>query len=300
MNIINCSSLLLVALLSRQVFAAGQIRIDGSSTVFPISEAVAEEFRSTDSTIQVTVGTSGTGGGFKRFANGEIDINNASRKIKDTEADAANKNGVSYVALPVALDGITVVVNHGNTWASDITVEELKKIWAPNSQVKTWKDIRASWPNQPLRLYGPGTDSGTFDFFTEAINGKAQVSRSDYTKSEDDNMLVQGVSGDKYALGYFGYAYYKENKAKLKSLAVKDKSVAVSPTEETIQSGKYSPLSRTIYIYVSKASAKRSEVQKFIRFYMNEVHRLVGEVGYVPLKAATYTQAQKDFESVTK
>lgn len=276
--------------------AIGQIRIDGSSTVFPITEAVAEEFKAVSPNIRVTVGTSGTGGGFKRFSSGEIDINNASRTITPSEAQKAKENGVTFIELPVALDGITVVVNQSNTWVTDLTSAELKKIWGPESKVKTWKDIRPSWPNEVINLYGPGTDSGTFDFFTEAVNGKAQLSRADFTKSEDDNMLVTGVSGDKNALGYFGYAYYKENASKLKVVPIVSKGKPILPNETTIKNGTYKPLSRKVYIYVNKKSAMRDDVKAFVRFYLKEASKLVGDVGYVPLNDSDYKGALSQFE----
>jgi phosphate transport system substrate-binding protein len=276
-----------------------RITIDGSSTVFPITEAIAEEFLKVEPKIQVVVGSSGTGGGFKKFALGEIDINNASRTIKDSEAEAAKKGEVEFLAIPVAYDGITVVVNKKNDWAKTITVAELKKLWEPSSKVKLWSDIRADWPKRKILLYGPGTDSGTFDFFTEAINGKSQVSRSEFTKSEDDNVLVQGVEGDKDSLGYFGYAYYISNKERLNEVAVDNGKGSVMPTVETIASGAYTPLSRTVYIYVSKKSAKRPEVQKFVQFYLDKAASIVKEVGYIPLAADKYAVAKKDFEKAT-
>lgn len=276
-------------------FSATQVKIDGSSTVFPITEAVAEEFGAKNPKIRVTVGTSGTGGGFAKFAKGEIDINNASRVIKDSEAKEAKKNGIDFMPVPVAHDGIVIVVNKANTWAQKITTEQLKKLWQPDSQVKTWKDLDPSWPAEKILLFGPGTDSGTFDYFTEAINGKAQLSRKDFTQSEDDNVLVNGVSGNKNALGYFGYAYFVGHKAKLRALPVDNGKGAIEPNDKTINDESYAPLSRIIYIYVSKKAAKRQEVKDFVNFYIDNVATLVKEVGYVPLPAEKYQKAKKDF-----
>ncbi|MGV7220046.1 MAG: PstS family phosphate ABC transporter substrate-binding protein [Nitrospinales bacterium] len=266
----------------------GKVKIDGSSTVFPITEAVAEEFGKIHPRVRVTVGVSGTGGGFKKFTAGEIDINDASRRIKDKEVSLAKKNNVDFIEVPVAYDGISIVINPKNTWVDHLTVAELKKIWQPESAVKTWKDIRPSWPERKIRLYGPGTDSGTFDYFTKAINGKSQASRSDYTKSEDDNVLVQGVSGDRDALGYFGFAYYFENKDKIKAVALKNKSDPVAPTEKSINDGTYSPLSRPIFIYIRNSSLKRPEVYEFVKFYLQNASVLSSEVGYVSLPDDQY------------
>lgn len=269
----------------------GTVRVDGSSTVFPITEAVAEEFGKKQPRVRVTVGVSGTGGGFKKFSIGEIDINNASRSIKNSEKVKAKKNKVRYIELPVAFDGISVVVNPKNTWVNSLSVSELKRIWEPKSMVKTWKDIRSEWPNRKIRLYGPGTDSGTFDYFTEAINGKSHVSRSDYTKSEDDNVLVQGVSGDLDSLGYFGFAYYSENKDKLKAVAIDNGKAVVRPTMKTINNGVYSPLARSVYIYVNKDNMKKPEVSAFIKFYLKNAGELSKEVGYVPLSDEDYQRS---------
>lgn len=278
----------------------GTVKVDGSSTVFPITEAVAEEFGKVKANrrVRVTVGVSGTGGGFKKFLAGETDINDASRPIKQKEIDKAKKNGVQYIELPVAYDGLSVVVNKSNTWVDFLTVAELHKIWKPGSTVKTWKDIRSNWPNQKIRLYGPGTDSGTFDYFTEVINGKSQVSRSDFTKSEDDNVLVTGVAGDKGSLGYFGFAYYVENKDKLKVVPIKqgDKK-PVPPTMTTINNGSYAPLSRPIFIYVNLKSAHKPEVREFVRFYLKQAKELATEVGYVPLPDQEYRKYLDKFES---
>ncbi|HVJ63667.1 MAG TPA: PstS family phosphate ABC transporter substrate-binding protein [Bdellovibrionota bacterium] len=267
----------------------GQIRIDGSSTVFPISEAVAEEFAKVAPKVRVNVGVSGTGGGFKKFLLKEIDISNASRHIKDSEKADAKKNGITYIEIPVAIDGITVVVNPKNKWASDITLAELQKIWAPDSKVKTWKDVRADWPAKEIKLYGPGTDSGTFDYFSEVIGGKSGALRSNYVKSEDDNVLVRAVAGEEAAMGFFGYAYYVENKTQLKALSV-DK---ISPDATTIQGGTYKPLSRPVFIYVNKESLKKAFVKKFVEFYIKNAGTLSKEVGYVPFQAADYEKSLK-------
>ena len=278
----------------------GTVKVDGSSTVFPITEAVAEEFGKVmeHRRVRVTVGVSGTGGGFKKFLAGETDINDASRPIKQKEVDKARKNGIQYIELPVAYDGLSVVVNKKNTWVDYLTVAELHKIWKPGSTVKTWKDIRSNWPDQKIQLYGPGTDSGTFDYFTEVINGKSQVSRSDFTKSEDDNVLVKGVAGDKGSLGYFGFAYYIENKDKLKVVPIKQgNKKPVSPTMTTINNSSYAPLSRPIFIYVNLQSAKKPEVRKFIHFYLKNAKELVKEVGYVPLPDQDYQKYLDQFES---
>lgn len=266
---------------------SGVVKIDGSSTVGPISEAVAEEFMASHPDVRVTVGISGTGGGFKKFTTGETDISDASRPIKDEEKAVAEKNGIEYIEIPVAYDGIAVVVNNANDWATDITVDELKKIWEPGSKVKTWKDVRPEWPDEKIVLYGPGTDSGTFDYFTDEINGEEGASRTDYTASEDDNVLVQGVAGDKGALGYFGHAYYAKNMGKIKALSVN----GVEPTDETIEDGSYSPLSRPIFIYVSKKSLERPEVKEFVKFYLTEGVSLIPEVGYISLGDADYKKS---------
>jgi phosphate transport system substrate-binding protein len=295
-NLVIAASLLFGA--GASAAPAGQVKIDGSSTVFPITEAVAEEFGAKFPKIRVTVGTSGTGGGFAKFAKGEIDINNASRTIKDNEAKTAKSHGVDFIAVPVAHDGVVIVVNKENTWAQKITTAELKKLWEPGSKVKTWKDLNPAYPAEKILLFGPGTDSGTFDYFTEAINGKSQLSRKDFTQSEDDNVLVNGVMGNKNALGYFGYAYYTSHKNKLRALPVDNGKGAIEPNEKTINDESYAPLSRVVYIYVSKTSAKRSEVKEFVNFYIDNVSRLVSEVGYVPLPDAKYKTAKKDFSLI--
>jgi len=268
----------------------GTVEIDGSSTVFPITAAVAEEFQNLHPDVRVNVGISGTGGGFKRFTVGEIEISDASRPIKSSEAEAAQQNGIEYIEFSIALDGLSVVVNHQNTWVDYMTVQELNMTWRPNSTVTKWNDIRPSWPDQPIHLYGPGTDSGTFDYFTEVIVGRVDASRPDYTASEDDNILVQGIAGDTYALGYFGYAYYAENTDKLKIVPIDSGSGPVTPTDQTINSGQYVPLSRPLFIYVNKESLERAEVKEFVRFYMENGERLVAEVGYTSLPTSVYQE----------
>ena len=263
----------------------GKIVIDGSSTVYPITMAVAEEFKNEQPDVEVSVAMSGTGGGMKKFTVGEIDICNASRTIKQEEKDKAKANGIEYVELEVAYDGISVVVNKDNTWAETITVEELNKIWAKNSTVKTWKDVNSAWPDEPIKLYGPGTDSGTFEFFTEAINKKAKEARTDFTPSEDDNVLVQGIAGDKNALGYFGFAYYEENTDKLKVLKIDAGKGPIEPTFDTIKDKSYAPLSRPLYIYVNKAKLNQPQVKEFIEFYLDTATDLTKEVGYIPLES---------------
>ncbi|TYP54194.1 PstS family phosphate ABC transporter substrate-binding protein [Thermosediminibacter litoriperuensis] len=275
---------------SGQASLSGSIQIDGSSTVYPITEAVAEEFMNIYPDVNITVGVSGTGGGFKRFTAGETDMSNASRPIKDEEAAKAEENNIEYIELPVAYDGITVVVNKQNDWVDRLTVEELKKIWSPGSKVTKWSDIRPGWPNEKINLYGPGTDSGTFEYFTEVINGEAKKSRSDYTASEDDNVLVQGVSGDRYALGYFGFAYYLENSDKVRAVAIDGGSGPVEPTMETINNGTYKPLARPVFIYVNKKSLERPEVKEFVKFYMENAPELVEEIGYVPMPDSVYQE----------
>lgn len=274
----------------------GIVRIDGSSTVFPITEAVAEEFQREHRGVRVTVGISGTGGGFKKFCVGETDLNDASRTIKDKEIAKTTENGIQFIELPVAFDGISVLVNPKNDFVDYMTVEELRKIWQPGSTVKTWSDVRPGWPNQPIRLYGPGTDSGTFDYFTKAINGKEQACRPDFTASEDDNVLVQGIAGDENALGFFGYAYYAENRSLLKPVPIETGSGPVGPSEATINDGSYNPLSRPIFIYVSSVSADKPEVEVFVKFYLAHAKTLVSEVGYVPLPDEAYELALQRFE----
>lgn len=268
---------------------SGTIEIDGSSTVFPISAAVAEEFRKVQPEVRVNVGVSGTGGGFKRFVTGETDISNASRPIKQSEADSAVANGIEFIQMPVGVDGLTVIVHPDNDFASCLTIEELKHVWEPGSEVNAWSEVRGGFPEERLRLYGADTDSGTFDYFTEEIVGEAQSSRADYTASADDNVLVRGIASDPSALGYFGYAYYLENADQVNSVEIDSGDGCVAPTPENIESGAYSPLSRPLFIYVNKARVEKPEVRAFLEFYMAEAKRLTTEVGYVPADDATYT-----------
>jgi phosphate transport system substrate-binding protein len=269
---------------------SGTIEIDGSSTVFPITQAVAEEFFLLNRGAQVNVSVSGTGGGFKRFIVGETDISNASRPLKDSEVEIAAANGVDFIEMRVGTDGLSVLVNIENDFVECLTVEELRLMWMPGSTVNNWNQVRTSFPDQPIRLYGPDTDSGTFDYFTEEINGDAQSSRDDYTASADDNVLVQGVAGDRNALGYFGFAYYTENSDKVRAVAIDNGSGCVAPTVETIESGAYAPLARPLYIYVNRASLDEELVAAFLRFYMESAAELAREVGYVPAAAAVYEQ----------
>ena len=258
----------------------GEVLIDGSSTVAPISQAVAEEFSKENSDVNVSVGISGTGGGFKKFVTGEIDIVDASRAMKPEELSTAQKNGIEFIELKIGLDGLTVVANLENTWAQKLTTEDLKKIWADGSTVKTWKDVNPAWPAEPIKLYGPDQDSGTYDYFIEEILGKDGKIRKDYSPSSDDNQLVQGVEGDKGALGYFGYAYYLEQKDKLKAFSVN----GILPSDETVKNGTYKPLSRPLYLYINKKSfAEKAQVKSFIQFYIKNATELVKSSGYVPL-----------------
>jgi len=263
---------------------SGAINADGSSTVFPVTQAIAEEFSAVNDGVDVSVGTSGTGGGFEKFCSGETDISDASRPIDDAdEVPVCQQNGVEYVELQVAIDGLSVMVNPENTFAECLTTEELAAVWGPDSKINNWKDVRAGFPDQPLTLYGAGTDSGTFDYFTDVINGEEGASRSDYTASEDDNVLVQGIAGDPNALGYFGYAYFEQNADKLKVLGVDSGSGCVTPNPETVASGEYTPLSRPLFIYVAQEASARPEVQAFVDFYLETMNQLVPEVGYIPV-----------------
>jgi phosphate transport system substrate-binding protein len=269
---------------------SGEIIIDGSSTVFPITEAVAEEFRKTNSGVNISIGFSGTGGGFKKFTIGETDISNASRPIKESEATIAKDNKIDYVELMIAYDGLSIMVNKANDFVTSLTMAELKLIWAPESTVKTWRDVRPEWPNEPIKLYAPGTDSGTFDYFTEVVNGKSGAIRTDFTPSEDDNVLVQGIAGDKYSLGFFGYAYYVENTDKLKIVKIDAGKGAIEPTFETIKDGSYAPLSRPIFMYVTKTALAKAHVMAFVKYFLTDGTSLIKEVGYVPLGDAKYTE----------
>ncbi|OGW13276.1 MAG: protein sphX [Nitrospirae bacterium GWA2_42_11] len=297
-------AVLVVLFTSAMNFAAPIIKIDGSSTVFPITEAVAEEFQKMEKgKIKVTVGISGTGGGFKRFCIGETDISDASRPIKPTEVELCKKNGIEYIELPVAYDGLAVMVNPKNNWVDYITVKELKRIWEPAAQGKVtkWSQVRPGWPDKEIHLFGPGVDSGTFDYFTEAIVGKGGASRGDYTASEDDNVLVQGIATDALALGFFGVAYYDHNKDRLKLVPVDDENDTngigpVFPEYENVVKGTYQPLARPIFIYINRKSADKSEVVKFVEFYMKNGAALSKEVGYISLPDKAYDIALKRYE----
>jgi phosphate transport system substrate-binding protein len=277
---------------------ADLVRIDGSSTVFPVTEAVAEEFQKANrGTVRVTVGISGTGGGFKKFCRGETDVQDASRPILVEEMEACRKNGVRYFELPVAFDAITIVVSRQNTWVDAVTVDELKRIWEPSAQgrVTRWRQIRPSWPDEPLKLFGAGPDSGTFDYFTEAVVGTAKASRGDYTSSEDDNTLVQGVARDKQALGYIPLAYFEFSRDKLRAVAVDSGKGPVTPSRETVENGMYQPLSRPLFIYVNADSARRPGVKQFVEFYLTKASMLVPQANYVPLSPQDYRLALGHF-----
>ena len=281
--------------------APAVIQIDGSSTVFPISEAVAEEYKNQKRSVRVTVGVSGTGGGFQKFCRGETDISDASRPIRPTEMETCKKAGIEFIELPVAYDGLAVVVNPKNTWATSMTVDELKRLWAPEAQGKItrWNQVRPSWPDREIHLFGAGVDSGTYDYFTEAVVGKEGASRGDFTSSEDDNVLVQGIANDELALGFMGLAYVEQNKG-LKRVPIEDGKKEngdgpITPTVETVRNGTYQPLSRPLFIYVSRKAADRPEVQKFVDSYFTTGKDLVEEVGYVPLTPQIYQLAQKHF-----
>ena len=262
----------------------GEVLIDGSSTVFPI----AEEFQAANAGVRVSVGVAGTGGGFKRFCAGETDLSNASRPIKDSEREACAAAGIEFTELPVAWDGLSVIANPANDFVQCLTVDELRKVWEPNSTVKTWRDVRGEWPAEEIKLYGPGTDSGTFDYFTETIMGEVGASRPDYQASEDDNILVQGVSGDPYALGYFGFAYVTENAGRLKLLAVDGGDGCVTPSDATIADGTYKPLSRPLFVYVSHAALARPEVMAYVEFMVQNAQSVVPTTGYHALTPAEY------------
>jgi len=279
---------------------SGTIIMDGSSTVYPISEAVAEEFRMINPDVKVTIGSSGSGAGFKKFGRGESDIANASRAIKDEEKTACTENSIEFLELRIALDGIAIVVNKENTWMSTITTEELKKLWEPNSTIKKWSDLRPEWPAEEIHLYGPNTAHGTYDFFTEEIVGEAGASRPDYNAVSDYNVAVQGISTDKNALGYFGLSYYNENKDKLKLIGVDSGTGAILPSLETVGNGTYSPLARPLFIYVNKKALDRAEVLAFVKFYIENAAVLSEEVGYIALTQAEYDEAMSQLDAFGK
>lgn len=278
---------------------SGKISIDGSSTVYPISQAVAEGFMDANSGVNVTVSESGTGGGFKKFVNGELDITGASRPIEPEEVEAAKANGIEFVELPVAFDGLSVVVHPSNNWTDHLTVEELKRVWEPDSKVNNWKDIRAGFPDVPLKLFGAGTASGTFEYFTEAIVGVKKSSRSTYQASENDNTLVQGVAGDKGGLGYFGYAYFVENRDKLKILKIDGGKGPIEPNETTINDGTYAPLSRPLFVYINRKSLDRPEVKAYAKFLLSAAGRpFLKASGYIELPERAYELASKHVEEM--
>jgi len=280
------------------VNASPVVKIDGSSTVFPITEAIAEDFqKATHGSIHVTVGISGTGGGFRKLCQNEIDIVNASRPITHMEAEACKKEGVQYIEMPIAFDALTVAINPKNTWSKTITVDELKKIWEPEAQgkINNWNQINPAWPDKKIHLYGADADSGTFDYFTEAILGKAKSGRGDFSASEDVYVLVQGVAGDQYALGFFGFAYYSENSQKVKAVGVDSGKGAVFPSAATVENGSYQPLSRPLFIYVRAKSTNKPEVQEFVHFYMKNARELVAKVKYFPLSKEVYNLNREHF-----
>jgi len=285
------AALLSAVVTTGTALASPIVKIDGSSTVFPITEAVAEDFQiAKRGAVRVTVGISGTGGGFKKFCRNEIDIVNASRPITELEMEACKQAGVQYIEMPIAFDALTVVINPKNTWSKTITVDELKKIWEPGAQgtITSWNQINPDWPDKKIKLYGPGADSGTFEYFTEAVVGKAKSSRGDFTASEDDNVLVQGVASDIYALGFFGFAYYIENSKKISAVAIDNGSGGVLPSAASVENNSYKPLSRPIFIYVNAKSADKTEVTEFVNFYMQHATELVKEVKYFPLSKEVY------------
>ena len=268
----------------------GEVLIDGSSTVFPIAEAIAEEFQISHPRVRVSVGFSGSGGGFERFCNDELDITNASRPIKDSEREECAAAGIEFTELPVAWDGLSVIANPENEFLQCLTVAELRSIWEPGSSVSTWQDVRGEWPAEEIDLYGPGTDSGTFDYFTETVNGESGASRPDYQASEDDNILVQGVAGERYALGYLGYAYFTENMDKLSLVAVDGGTGCVAPSDATIADGSYAPLSRPLFIYVKHAALSRPEVREYMEFLVENAQEVVPATGYHALSAEEYAE----------
>ena len=294
-----------VALFGAQAAVAQVVKVDGSSTVYPITEAVAEEFqKAKKNAVKVTVGISGTGGGFKKFCRGETDLQNASRPILAKEMGDCKAAGIEYIEMPVAYDALTVVANPKNTFLKEMTVEQLKALWEPAAQGKItrWNQVNPAWPDAPIKLFGAGADSGTFDYFTEAVVGKAKSSRGDYTASEDDNVLVQGVSRDVNAIGYFGYAYYAENQARLKGVPIVNPKTgkAVAPSAATVENGTYVPLSRPIFVYLNTKSLAKPEVKEFVDYYMKNGEKLIREVKYVPLPKAAYEGNLKHVKDMKK
>ena len=275
----------------------GEVRLDGSSTVFPISEAVAEEYRAVQPQVRVTVGISGTGGGFKKLVAGEIEINSASRQINNKERATLGENEINVLELLIAYDGLSVVVHPDNDWVDFLSLEELNQIWQAGSQVKNWSDVRPEWPAEPIALYAPGAESGTFDYFTERVNGNSQSSRADFSASEDDNFLVQGIAGDPYALGYFGFGYYFENRNIVKLVPVDAGMGPVAPSEESIKSGHYRPLTRPVFLYVSEAALSQEAVSDFVAFYLDNAERLATAVGYFAISAQLRDETRSKFDN---
>lgn len=275
----------------------GEIRVDGSSTVYPITEAVAEDFSKAAKGVRTTVGVSGTGGGFKRFCKGETDISDASRPITKSEAETCKSANIEFVELPVAYDGLCIAISKQNTWATKLTVDQIRKIYSASGTAKTWKDLDSAWPDRAIKVYSPGTDSGTFDYFKEVTVGRDGKVRSDMSVSEDDNVLVNGVAGDRDAIGYFGFAYYVENKDKLVAVAVDNGKGAVLPTDATILDGSYEPFSRPVFIYVNRKSADRPEIGAFVDFYLQQAAALSKEVGYTPLPESIYGTARTNWKA---
>ena len=279
----------------------GDINVDGSSTVFPITEAVAEEFGNlTNKQVRVTVGVSGTGGGFKKFCNGETQVSDASRPIKASEVSLCQEGGVEYIEIPMAIDGLTVIVNQDNDFARCMTIEELDKMWGPEAEetVTKWSQVRDGWPDEDMDMYAPGVDSGTFDYFTDTVSGESGASRGDFTASEDDNLILQGVSGEKNGVGYLGYAYYVENAGKLRAVEIDGGDGCVAPTDATINQGTYTPLSRPLFIYVRKDAANEPHIAEFIRYYLSEEgQKLAAEVGYIPFPQAVYDLVRAKFDN---
>ncbi|MEY3732902.1 MAG: hypothetical protein RL347_261 [Actinomycetota bacterium] len=278
---------------------SGAVRIDGSSTVYPLTALAAEDFMAANPGVQVTVAASGTGGGFEKFCRGETDANDASRPIKDEEAAACTEAGVEYAELQVAVDALTVVVNKENTWATCLTVEELNKIWAPESTVKNWNEVRADFPDVPLELFGAGTDSGTFDYFTDVINGEEGASRTDYTPTEDDNVTVQGVSGSAGGLGYFGFTYYEENADKLTAVEIDSGAGCVAPSVENAQNGTYTPLARPLFIYPSKQALAQPQVKAFFDYYIANDAVIAADALFIPLNEEQKAKLQSDYAALT-
>jgi phosphate transport system substrate-binding protein len=278
--------------------ASGSVRVDGSSTVYPLTAIAAEDFQIANPGVQVTVGNSGTGGGFEKFCRGETDANNASRPIKDSEMQSCADNGIDYGQLTVAIDALTVVVNKENDFASCLTTDQLAAIWGPDSTISNWNQVDPSFPDEPLPLFGPGTDSGTFDYFTDVINGEEGSSRTDFTPSEDDNVVVQGVAGSKGGLGYFGFTYFEENSDKLKALEIDSGAGCVAPSEETARDGSYTPLSRPLFVYPSVQALATPTVADFFQYYVDNDAEIAKAALYIPLSDADQAKLVTDFQAL--